>query len=247
MADLVRGTDRLSAVTAVCGRFGSGKTEIAINYALILAREAHPYLIDLDVVTPYFRTRDKAQALAQQGVVVITPAEVAAHLDTPGLTPEILGAIQQTAQPVVLDVGGDKQGARALGQYSPYLRARGCEVWFVVNPFRPFTQDLAGIRQSIAEIEAGSRLQVTALVSNPNLMDETDADVVLHGHQVVEEASAALGLPIAFLAVERSLLPQFPNGRLPREVLPLTLHLHPPWGKPLSPPLPPTPPGAGRP
>ncbi|MGQ9456906.1 MAG: hypothetical protein ACUVS5_01295 [Anaerolineae bacterium] len=246
MADAARGTGRFPPVTAVCGRFGSGKTEVAINYALALARGARPYLIDLDIVTPYFRTRDKAHLLAQQGVTVIAPAEVAANLDTPGITPEILGAIQQTAQPVVLDVGGDKQGARALGQYGPYLRARGCEVWFVVNPFRPFTQDLAGIRLSIAEVEAGSRLQVTALVSNPNLMGETDADLVLRGHQVVEEASKALGLPIAFLAVERSLLPQFPNGRLPREVLPLTLYLRPPWGEPLSAPSPPTtPPSAG--
>lgn len=236
MANLERGTGRLSRVTAVCGRFGSGKTEIAINYALALAREARPYLIDLDVVTPYFRTREKAQALARQGVTVIAPAEVAANLDTPGITPEILGAIQQTAQPVVLDVGGDKQGARALGQYSPYLRARGCEVWFVVNPFRPFTRDLAGIRQSIAEIEAGSRLQVSALVSNPNLMGETDAELVVRGHRVVEEASAALGIPIAFVAVERSLLPQISDGRLSREVLPLTLYLRPPWGK--SPPIP---------
>lgn len=221
---------------AVCGRFGSGKTEITINYALALAREARPYLIDLDVVTPYFRTRDKAEALARQGVSVVTPAEVAANLDTPGITPEILGAIQQTAQPVVLDVGGDKQGARVLGQYRPHLLARGCEVWFVVNPFRPFTQDLVGIRQSIAEVEAGSRLQVTALVSNPNLMGETDATLVVRGHQVVEEAAAALGLPIALVAVERSLLPHFSNGRLSREVLPLTLYLHPPWGK--SPPIP---------
>ncbi|MGC8838824.1 MAG: hypothetical protein ACP5UM_10455 [Anaerolineae bacterium] len=245
MADLASGTSRLSRVTAVCGRFGSGKTEIAINYALALAREARPYLVDLDVVTPYFRTRDKAQALALQGVTVIAPALVAANLDTPGITPEILGAIQQTAEPVVLDVGGDKQGARALGQYSPYLRARGCEVWFVVNPFRPFTQDLAGIRQSIAEIEAGSRLSVSALVSNPNLMGETDADLVLRGHRVVEEASAALGLPIALLAVERSLLPRFPDGQLPREVLPLTLHLRPPWLEDPSIPFVRTPPGAG--
>lgn len=231
MAGFEQRTGSPSRVTAVCGRFGSGKTEIAINHALALARETRPYLIDLDLVTPYFRSRDKALALERQGITVITPAAVAANLDTPGITPEILGAIRQKERPVVLDVGGDRQGARALGQYSGHLRERGYEMWFVVNPFRPFTQDLNGIRQSIAEIEASARLQVTALVSNPNLMGETTAELVVSGHRVVEEAAAALHLPIAFVAVERSLAPLFSNGRLARDILPLTRHLRPPWAE----------------
>ena len=103
------------------GRFGSGKTEVSVNYTLLLANSAHdarPILIDLDLVTPYFRTRELVERLAEDGVEVVTPAEVAEHLDTPAVTPQILGALQQPTRPVVLDVGGDAQGARALGQFA---------------------------------------------------------------------------------------------------------------------------------
>jgi len=216
-------------LVAVCGRFGSGKTEVAINYALSIAQDQHPFLIDLDVVTPYFRSRESARTLTRQGVTVVTPATVSANLDTPGITPEILGAIQQSERPVILDVGGDKQGTRALGQYSGYLRQRGYDMWFVVNPYRPFTQDLPDIRSSVAEIEGSARLQVTALVSNPNLLEETTADLVEQGHRLVEAAAAELGLPIVFVAIERQMAPQFANGRLSQRILPLTRHLHAPW------------------
>ncbi|MGQ9585080.1 MAG: hypothetical protein ACUVXG_06720 [Anaerolineae bacterium] len=216
-------------MTAVCGRFGSGKTEIAINYAVSISNGEQPFLIDLDLVTPYFRSRESAQLLSRWGVRVVAPASVSAHLDTPGITAEILGAIQQQEHPVILDVGGDSQGARALGQYSTYLQQREHEMWFVVNPYRPFTQDVPGVRLSVAEIEASSRLRVTALVSNPNLLEQTTAGLVERGHHLVERAAADLGLPIAFVAVEQSLAPQFADGRLARPVLPLTRYVRVPW------------------
>ncbi len=125
----------------------------------------------------------------------------------PAITPEILGAIQQFELPVVLDVGGDRQGARALGQFSAAIgmhrHGRGVRMHFVVNPYRPFTDTLDGLADSIAEIEASSRLQITSLVSNPNLMHETTAATIIEGHAEIKEFARALGLPIAFVCVER--------------------------------------------
>ncbi len=219
-----------SGVTIFTGRFGSGKTETAINYALTLVEGLVPddsghvthagqssnqqpqrlpgsLLIDLDIVTPYFRSREVAEAMRGAGVSVITPSIEGQYLDVPAIAPEILGAIQQLDLPVVLDVGGDRQGARALGQFSAAIgrhrHGRGVRMHFVVNPFRPFTDTLDGLASSIAEIEASSRLQVTSLVSNPNLMGETRADIILDGHAVIEGFAGALGLPIAFVCVER--------------------------------------------
>ena len=199
-------------LTIFAGRFGSGKTEAALNYALALVPEPgngasadnrQVILVDLDIVTPYFRSREMAEAMGMQGVQVIAPSIIGQHLDIPAISPQILGAIQQPQKPVVLDVGGDKQGARALGQFGPAIRQRGYTMHFVVNPYRPFTQSLDGLASSIREIESGARLQVTSLVSNPNLIGETTIDSIVKGHAVIEGFAEALGLPIAFVCVER--------------------------------------------
>jgi hypothetical protein len=131
-------------ITLFAGRFGSGKTEVAINFALSLARQARAtvenghrarlgvILLDLDIVTPYFRTRETADAMRERGVEVIAPSVVGQHLDTPAITPQILGAIQQRERPTVVDVGGDRQGApipslywHASGVGQVHLRDRG--------------------------------------------------------------------------------------------------------------------------
>ena len=203
------------------GRFGSGKSETAINYALSVAQTvtecagsptragqeaAGVILIDLDIVTPYFRSREAADSLLERGVKVIAPSVIGQHLDTPAITPQILGAIQQSDLPVVLDVGGDKQGARALGQFSSAIRQSDYTMHFVVNPYRPFTDTVGGLRSSIAEIEDSARLRVSSLVSNPNLIGETTVEHVIQGHAKIERFSKALGLPIAFVCVERQWL-----------------------------------------
>ena len=223
-------------ITILAGRFGSGKTETAINYALALAegwklgvggwrREPPtspaqtPILIDLDIVTPYFRTREKAEAMRERGVEVVAPSIVGQHLDMPALTPQILGAIQQAGRPVVLDVGGDRQGARALGQYSAAIQQQGYTMHFVANPYRPFTATLAGLRQSITEIEASSRLQVTSLVSNPNLIGETTWTQIAEGHARIEAFARDLDLPLAFVCVERHWAEQFAGNHFAQPVL----------------------------
>ncbi len=218
------------------GRFGSGKTEIAVNYAVALAKnpripgDRHPVLIDLDIVTPYFRSRETTEAMATMGVEVVAPAAVAQHLDVPAISPRILGAIQDERRSVVLDVGGDEQGARALGQYAPHLKRLGYTMNFVVNPYRPFTATVDGVRAAVAEIERTSRLRATALVSNPNLMGETTVAIVEEGHALVEETGRALGLPVAFVAVEDGLVPAFGGNHFAQPVLPLRRYFTPPWG-----------------
>jgi hypothetical protein len=224
------------------GRFGSGKTEAAINYALDLtgrsgsaasetatrdncgflaAQSLGVILVDLDIVTPYFRSRETAEAMAQRGVQVVAPAVVGQHLHIPAITPQILGAIQQTDRPTVLDVGGDRQGARALGQFSGAIRERGYTLHFVVNPYRPFTETLEGLASSIAEIEASARLQVTDLVSNPNLMRETTRQQIVDGHAKIERFARELDLPIAFVCIERRWLATFERDDFAQPILPL--------------------------
>jgi len=197
-------SDLTAGLTLFTGRFGSGKSEAAISFALELSRSVPGVmLIDLDIVTPYFRSRETQEKLAARGVAVIAPMAIGQHLDTPAITPQILGAIEQVEAPTVLDVGGDRQGARALGQFSHAIARRGYAMHFVVNPYRPFTGSLQALRQSIAEIEASARLKVTSLVSNPNLMDETTEEQILSGHAQVERFAEEMRLPVAMICLTR--------------------------------------------
>jgi hypothetical protein len=233
-------------LTIFTGRFGSGKTEVAINYALSLAEHLVPAspeqppgkvlppaetitLMDLDIVTPYFRSRERTELMQERGVTVVSPSTVGQHLDTPAITPQILGAIQQRDRPVVLDVGGDRQGARALGQFSNAIRERGYTMHFVVNAYRPFTDTLEGLATSIAEIEKSARLQVTSLVSNPNLIGETTKEKIVAGHAKIEEYSHHLGLPIAFVCVERRWTDALVQGLFNQPLLVLDRHFVMSW------------------
>jgi hypothetical protein len=170
-----------------------------------------------------------ADAMQEQGVKIIAPAAVSQHLDTPGITPQILGAIQQTDTPLVLDVGGDRQGARALGQFSLALTQRGYTMHFVVNPYRPYTSTVEGLSTSISEIEASSRLRVSSLVSNPNLIGETTIEDILEGHARIENYAKTLGLPIAFVCVERRWLDLLNSGHFTQPLLVLDRHFVMPW------------------
>lgn len=232
--------DRTSCpdLTILAGRFGSGKTEAAINLALSLAQTLETgdarasdkvILIDLDIVTPYFRSRETADKVQAHGVEVIAPSIIGQYLDTPAITPQILGAIQQASRPVVLDVGGDQQGARALGQFSSAIRQRGYTMHFVVNPYRPFTDTLDSLRSSIAEIEASARLDVTSLVSNPNLVGETTLEGIIRGHERVEGFAKALGLPVALVCIERGWLDRLGTNHFAQPVLVLDRHFVMPW------------------
>lgn len=226
------------SLTIFAGRFGSGKTEAAINHALSWARllstnnaqSPHPVvLIDLDIVTPYFRSRETAEQIGAQGVEVIAPAVVGQYLDTPAITPQILGAIEQSDRPVVLDVGGDKQGARALGQFSGAIQQRGYTMHFVVNPYRPFTDTLEGLASSIAEIQASSRLEVTSLISNPNLIGETTPKSIIEGHAQLEGFARALGLPIDFVCLERRWVDKLGSSHFAQPILVLDRHFVMSW------------------
>jgi hypothetical protein len=232
-------------LTIFTGRFGSGKTEAAINCALspachkgfgpLRASEQQVetskavILIDLDIVTPYFRSRETADRMRAYGVEVISPSIIGELLDTPSITPQILGAIQQAERPVVLDVGGDKQGARALGQFSTAIQQRGYTMHFVVNPYRPFTDTLEGLASSIAEIEASARLRVTNLVSNPNLIGETTIDLISKGHAKIERFSRALGLPIAFVCLEQRWASALGSNHFAQPILFLERYFVMPW------------------
>jgi len=213
------------------GAYGSGKTEVALQQAFIWAAEGKRAAIaDLDLVNPFFRSRELVQQLQEAGVRLLAPGGELASADLPIITPQVKGAIQDPATHLVLDVGGDDAGSRALARFAPFIQPIPHQVYMVLNDRRPWTGDTRGIAETIERVQEAARLAVTALVSNPNLGDETTAAGVAQGHETIVRAGRDLGIPVAFLTVERELALQLSPDLL-HDVPVRTLRrlLFPPW------------------
>ncbi len=226
----MRRTATISArpIVVFTGAFGSGKTEVAINYCrAALAVRASVCLLDLDVVTPYFRVGDYREQLHEEGIRVIAAPGGLASFELPALPPEIAGALDSEDLHAVLDAGGDPVGARLLGVYSERITARGYDMWLVVNPYRPDTSEAAPVAHQARAIEDACGLRLTGIVANPNLGPLTRWADVARGLRVIGTAARKLALPIVFLAVEQTLAAASDDAGCAQ--LPLTLTARPPW------------------
>ena len=208
-------------VTLFAGHYGSGKTNIAVNYALRLAGEGKKTAIaDLDIVNPYFRTADSARELAEAGVDLISPQFANSNVDLPALPAEAYRLVEDRSLYAVMDIGGDDRGAYALGRYVPYIREEGdYRMVFVANFSRPLTRTPEEALEVMREIEAACALPFTDIVNNTNLAHETTSETVLHGLGLTEQLSELSGLPVWLTTAEERVAAEL-AGRL-SEVLPM--------------------------
>ncbi len=217
-------------VVLFTGNYGSGKTEVAVNYAAHFARSGViTKIADLDLVNPYFRCREARDPLEALGVEVIAPEGEYHSADLPILLPTVRGIIEQPQGISIMDVGGDSVGATVLsGLVKSFARNR-YEMFFVLNKNRPFTGTVDGALQLISEVEGSSRMKVTAIVANTHLMDETTPTMVLDGIEFARTVAVAKGVKFAFAAVNHEFLdhPLMVSADFP--ILPIVRMLLPPW------------------
>ncbi len=208
-------------ITLFAGHYGSGKTNIAVNYALRLASEGKRVLIaDLDIVNPYFRTKDSEGELAEAGVELISPRYANSNVDLPALPPESYRAVQDKSSYAILDIGGDDRGAYALGRFSGAIKEEGdYEMLFVANCYRPLTDTPEAALEIMREIEAAAGIAFTAIVNNSNLGGETTRETVLASLPFIERLSELSGLPLWMHTAEAGVALQLPE----LDVMPLTL------------------------
>ena len=194
-------------VTLFAGHYGSGKTNIAVNYALALKQTGADVVIaDLDIVNPYFRTKDSADALQKAGIPLISSAYANSNVDIPALPQEMYAVTDDRSRKAVLDIGGDDRGATALGRISPaILEENDYEMLAVVNLYRPLTRTAEDVLEVMREVEAAAHLPFTGIVNNSNLGEETTAEDVLATVREVARLSAISGLPVRFTSVEAAL------------------------------------------
>ena len=188
----------MKRITLFAGHYGSGKTNIAVNYALWLKSNGKDVTIaDLDIVNPYFRTKDSADELAEAGIELISPAFANSNVDLPALPQETYKLVQDRAKYAVLDIGGDDRGAYALGRYTPYiLEENDYEMVFVANFFRPLTKTAEEALEVMREIEVAGGLPFTAIINNSNVGEDTTAEDVLSTLGEAERLSGFTGLPV---------------------------------------------------
>ncbi len=210
-------------LTLFAGHYGSGKTNIAVNYAIALAKEGKGVCIgDLDIVNPYFRTADSAEELEKAGVTLISPKFANSNVDLPALPAEAYRLVEDKSIYGIMDIGGDDRGAYALGRYVPAIRQENnYRMVFVANFCRPLTQTPQEALEVMREIENACGLAFTDLVNNTNLGPETTPETVLSSLPLLEELSRLSGLPIFAHTAERAVAEAL-SGKL-TPVFPLRL------------------------
>ncbi len=197
----------MKRITVFSGHYGSGKTNIAINFAVKLKNDGYPVSIaDLDIVNPYFRTKDSAAQLENAGIELVSLPFANSNVDLPALPSQMYGLVQRKDKYVVIDLGGDERGALALGRYTPYiLKEDDYDMFFVVNFYRPLTTSVEEALDAFYEIEAASGLKFTGIVNNSNLGTETRAQDITNTVEKAKQLCERVGLPLVMTSVESSI------------------------------------------
>ncbi len=214
----------------IIGAYGSGKTEYSVNLALKLRENfENVALCDLDVVNPYFRSRDVRDAFDKKGITVVAPEGQFSHADLPMLSPKVKGYIENPNFVTILDVGGDPAGCRTISRYHREIEKRGYEMIMVVNTKRPFTQNQAEIEEMIERLEFTSKLKITEIISNTNLMEFTESEIVEDGIKICEEVAEKQNLKFEKYLVVDKYEKRIPNGLLNKKRIILVPFMNKPW------------------
>ena len=210
-------------LTLIMGHYGSGKTNIAVNLAYDLKKSYDNVAIaDLDIVNPYFRTKDSEEIFREDGIRLICSEFANSNVDIPAMPSDIYSLIDDKTLKAIIDVGGDDRGALAVGRLSKQIaNENDYEMLFVINTFRPLTRDTEGLMEVLGEIEAAAGLKFTGLINNSNLGPETSKKDVINSNEKAKELSKITGLPLVLTTVKQELYEQL-KGEI-KNLFPLKL------------------------
>ena len=218
-------THRISIVT---GHYGTGKTEFSVNLALALAAEgASVMLADLDIVNPYFRSRERRSLLEEAGVRLISSSQACSDADVPSLPAELLAILENRDIRGVLDIGGDPVGARVLARFQPKIVQEDYQLIYVLNANRPEVRTAEAAVRYLRGIEATTGLTCTGIVNNTHLCGETTEEEIRKGAALAAEVSRETNIPVLCHFAEEKFVPALSD--LPATVFPITIKMKKPW------------------
>ncbi len=200
-------------ITLLCGHYGSGKTNVAVNLAIMMKKQYDKVTVaDLDIVNPYFRTKDSSKIFDEAGIKLICSEFANSNVDIPALPQEMYSITDDTSHRVIIDVGGDDRGALALGRLAPKIKEENdYEMLMVINNCRPLTRTVEDTLEVMGEIEFACKIKFTGLVNNSNLGEETTAEDVLGSLLYADAVSKATGLPLVATAYKAELHNELSN------------------------------------
>lgn len=219
--------NKFKRLTLLCGHYGSGKTNVAVNLAFYLKEQYNNVVVaDLDIVNPYFRTKDSIDDFKARGIELICSEYANTNVDIPALPANMYRLTADKDITAVIDVGGDDRGAYALGRLVPEIKAENnFDMLMVINGYRPLTPDAESTIEVMREIEEACKLKFTGLVNNSNIGEETTAEDIIKSIGYANEVSQASGLPIVMTSVKHELYDGLKNKI--DNLLPMTLQAKP--------------------
>ncbi|MBT8349673.1 MAG: division plane positioning ATPase MipZ [Deltaproteobacteria bacterium] len=222
----------LQGIIVIVGNYGSGKTEVSINLAVTKKRTGVDVKIaDLDLVNPYFRTREARSQLGRLGIDMALPQDEYLQADLPILSPVVAGLIKNPVELTIVDAGGDDAGATVLAALSDAFKGKSFQMLQVVNPLRPFTNTIKGCLKMRSEIEVASKMKINGIVGNANLIDETQPENIYSGYEFVKLLSEESGLALKFITAPSDLMTEIDISHFSCPVLQIERQLVPPWKK----------------
>ena len=215
-------------ISIVTGHYGTGKTEFSVNLALALAAEgASVMLADLDIVNPYFRSRERRSLLEEAGVRLISSSQACSDADVPALPAELLTILENRDIRGVLDIGGDPVGARVLARFQPKIVQEDYQLIYVLNANRPEVRSPEAAVAYLRGIEATTSLTCTGIVNNTHLCGETTAEEIRKGARLAEAVSRETGIPVLCHVAEERFVPELSD--LSEVVFPISIQMKKPW------------------
>ena len=215
-------------IAVFLGGAGSGKTEIALNFALGLREETRRriHFFDMDQTKPLFRARDAAGLLTAAGIEFHSNTDASIE-DVAAIAPGVLSALEDLESCVILDVGGNEQGARVIGQFFQRLNASDSVLFLPINPYRPWSGSAQELRDTVEAISRAARCSLVRIVSNPNFCGETVAEDVIDGNETLKRLLGE-GYGISFVCALERLCPEL-EGRIPERLIPIRIRIRYPW------------------
>lgn len=214
----------------IIGHYGSGKTEFAVNYAIKMKKlYENVSLADLDIVNPYFRSREKKEFLQAMGIKVYDSSIKNTAIDLPALPAELAGLIVNQEVKSIFDVGGDPVGARVLARYAEEIKSVEYDMFYIINGNRPKTKTVEGVIEYLKTIEATSKLKVTGLINNTHLLKETRVEDVEFGHELTKNVSWEMDIPIRYEVVMKERAGKINNQEIIEKLFPINLYMREDW------------------
>ena len=215
-------------VSIITGHYGTGKTEFAVNLALAMAAEGENVMLaDLDIVNPYFRSRERKPMLEAAGVRLISSSQACSDADVPALPAELLTILENRDVRGILDIGGDPVGARVLARFQPKIVQEDYQLIYVLNANRPEVRTPESAIAYLRGIEATTGLRCTAIVNNTHLCGETTAEEIRRGAALASTVSQETGIPVLCHVAEERFVDTLSD--LAEPVFPITIKMKKPW------------------